>query len=273
MTDVALPPSHRSTGLVAIVDALGTADYSHDHANQYLVNLEQLLNEITRFAEDKAKGFLEQFREVKLQRLVFQDSVILFYESKNEQPTVGEIVWFGHVLRTFEGGALGRNLLFRGAFAWGEFYVAAKHTNIDAILGPAVRDAARWYDRADWIGIHATPRTSIIVQSLLDAQINEKEIDFVLANYEVPMKPAPNASAKTSFQMKLRAVNWPKNLHLRFRDLNARHIRGFVQQHLTAHEFPSGTEQKHFNALAFFDEMVRSQKLSNPWTKTKAAKG
>lgn len=43
---------------------------------------------------------------------------------------------------------------FRGAIAAGDFI-----STPEAIIGPAVADAAAWYERADWIGVHVTPST------------------------------------------------------------------------------------------------------------------
>ena len=126
---------------------------------------------------------------------------MLVYETPGGQVSLNEIVWFSRVLRTFEGGAFTRRLLFRGAWAWGDFYLVSPDTN--TVLGPAVRDVARWYDSADWIGIHATPRTSILVQALIDR--GKATIDFVLLDYNVPMKDGTEVT--------LKAVNWPKNLN------------------------------------------------------------
>jgi len=35
-------------------------------------------------------------------------------------------------------------------------------------MGQAMTDAAAWYDKADWIGRHATPRTSMLIQKWVD---------------------------------------------------------------------------------------------------------
>ena len=253
-----MPAPRRSTGLVAVVDALGAADYSFDRVAQYLSALNELLEETSRFAEQHARKILERFSSAKLERFVFQDTVIFVYESGDSTISIDEIVWFSHVLRTFEGGAFARQLLFRGAWAYGEFYLVSREAN--SVLGPAVRDAARWFERADWIGIHATPRTSMFVQSLIDA--TSRDIRFVLLDYDVPMKGGS--------KLNLKAINWPKNLHLRYPNSDAQRIRGLLEESLVADPIPVDAERKHFHARAFFDYVMKDQGLAEPWAKRSA---
>jgi hypothetical protein len=242
--------------LVAIVDALGTADYSMDRVSSYIKSLDELLTETTRFAQDQAVHFVERFDIGMLQRFVFQDSVLFVYVHRDSNEiTLNEILWFCHVLRTFQGGAFDRNLLFRGAWAMGDLYLVNRKDS--AVLGPAVRDAARWYERAEWIGIHATPRTSILTQSLLDRE--GTTADFVLLDYDVPMKSGQ--------PVKLKAVNWPKNLHLRYWKSTGREIRGILQSKMAVDPIPEGAERKHFHALKFFDDVIAGQELQESWKK------
>ena len=58
------------------------------------------------------------------------------------------------MLRGLQSLALGRGILFRGAFALGELYHVSQKTN--TIMGPAITDAAVWYGMSDWVGVSAT---------------------------------------------------------------------------------------------------------------------
>ena len=71
-------------------------------------------------------------------------------------------------------------------------------------MGPAVSDAATWYERADWIGIHATPYTTMFLKSLL--QRENQNLDYVLVDYDVPLKDRG--------RMLLKTINWPKGVYL-----------------------------------------------------------
>ncbi len=77
-----------------------------------------------------------------------------------------EVERFCHWLRVFQAYAIVHTAFFRGAMAVGAFYVADERT----ALGPAISDAAAWFESADWIGVHATPRATMFIQALLDAR-------------------------------------------------------------------------------------------------------
>ena len=67
-------------------------------------------------------------------------------------------------------------------------------------MGQAVTDAAAWYDKADWIGVHTTPRTNLVINRYLEHE--EKSKENVMLDYDVPLK---NGSV-----LYTKAVNWPK---------------------------------------------------------------
>ena len=123
------------------------------------------------------------------------------------------------------------------------------------ILGPAVSDAAAWYEQADWIGIHATPRATLFIQSLLEAS-SGKDLDHVLVDYDVPLKDRSTR--------KLKAINWPKGFYLQpLRPFGAGTTRGLVLRALTARHVPKDTESKYFHALSFFAHVEKLQHLEN----------
>jgi hypothetical protein len=245
----------RRTALVAILDALGAADYSVERVHDYLDARIELLDEVTRFAEQKHKGLVRKFSEAKLDWFVFQDTIILVYLCRTDEVALNEIAWFGLVLRAFLARAIGKNLLFRGAFAAGQLYKVSSETN--TVLGPVVRDAARWYERANWMGVNATPRTTLLIQSLVTKQ--KDSVEFALVPYAVPLKqPSPG--------IELQSVNWPKGLHLRYPNNDAAQIRGIGASCLAHDEIPVGAEQEHFHSLDFFDHVVKTQAIEEPWT-------
>jgi hypothetical protein len=137
-------------------------------------------------------------------------------------------------------------IFFRGSIAIGTFYV---NEETNTVMGQAVTDAAAWYDKADWIGVHATPRTTFLTQRLLERDGEEK--GHVLIDYDVPLK--------TGTKLKAKALNWPRAFFV-----NAvspckpnEQPRERLLELLAADRIPSGTEQKFFNALEFYDISVK----------------
>jgi hypothetical protein len=115
--------------------------------------------------------------------------------------TFAEVNNFCHVLRVIETPFIIEGCPLRGAFAVGEFFVGDERT----VLGPAVSDAASWFEAADWIGVHATPHASMVIQSVLEK--SGGKLGHVLLGYDVPM-------GATKSEVRLKAVNWPKGFYI-----------------------------------------------------------
>jgi hypothetical protein len=136
---------------------------------------------------------------------------------------------------------LGKGILFRGALSYGDLYRVDDTTN--TVMGPAVSDAAAWYEKADWIGIHATPRATILIRSWL--QGSPDALKHVLVDYSVPLKEKG--------RMNLKAINWPKGLYLSQKK-NLTDAKAVLLSILgNVRSVPIGSESKHFHAIEFFD--------------------
>lgn len=230
-----LRPLH---GFVAILDALGAKNYSAQEAEQFLRSRDEFIPFISSIAEQQIKINPNDF-----QRFIFNDTVVLTYVRGR---TFQDAWAFCHVLRVFQSVFLQRQIFFRGAFGVGDFYKLDPGSN--TVMGPAVSDAATWYERADWIGIHATPYTTIFLRSLI--QRENQTLDYVLLDYDVPLKDRG--------RMRLKSINWPKGVYLNHgKDRNK--ARAAVLSFLAKGPMPIGSESKYFNAIEFYDHVEETQ--------------
>jgi hypothetical protein len=224
-------PNKPLHGFVAVLDALGAASYSREDADRFLEARNAIMAMLASSTD------LLSLAKEALKIFIFNDSIVLTYVRKDSSEFNG----FCGLLRQFEMAFLAKRIFFRGAFSYGELYRVDEATN--TVMGPAVSDAAAWYESADWIGIHATPRTTILVDSLL--QRDPSSLDHVLVDYEVPLTGKG--------RVRLKAINWPKSAYLTFaRD--AQQAKAFVLHTFgSTRSLPPGAEGKYFNAIQFFD--------------------
>ena len=230
-----LGPLAQHQGLIAILDALGAAKYSRDAIDQFLRSREIIFDQL----RDKASRL--GIDATKVTVFTFNDTVLIVYRT-DEAVTLKDVQAFGELLRKFEISSLAQGILFRGAISIGAFFVDAA-TN--TVMGDAVTDAAAWYDRADWIGITATPQATLLIQSLLEQ--GGKDLDRLMVDYAVPIKDQSAVA--------LKAVNWPKAFFVK----GMTPCSGNEKQRakclslLARHGVPKGTESKYFNTMKFFD--------------------
>jgi hypothetical protein len=226
----------RRQGIVAILDALGAANYSDDKIGQFLKSREVVIEQL----HDKAEVVLGgDASRVKI--FIFNDTILIILIC-DAIPSLEDVKGFGVLVRRFMVKSLEQNILLRGAVSIGSFYVEGKK---NTVMGEAVSDAASWYERTDWIGIVATPRTTMMIQSLLEGDPNY--LGHLLVEYPVPLKDGTLRPLKT--------VNWPMGFFVRgmIDCSGAENRRAKCLSLLTQNAMPLGTESKYFNTITFFD--------------------
>jgi hypothetical protein len=240
-----LKPTH---AFVAILDALGVRTYSKQQVKIFLESRQLVLEAAATLAEKH----LNRFDKLRLSRFAFQDTVIICYRIDDTSPRcIPDFETACHLLRAFEMLSLRRGVLFRGAYSLGEVYHVSEADN--TVMGPAVSDAAAWYEKADWIGVHATPEASQISDNLI--QSSTSDLAHVLVDYPVPMNDRSTRN--------LRAINWPKGFYVE--DLAPPGPEGGKEKLETLLGLlPASsdtTRRKHSNAVDFFDFVHAAQEL------------
>jgi hypothetical protein len=227
-------------GAVAILDALGAKNYSEADIEKFLTSRERVLQELNAWVEVPHGA-------VKLQRsnlitFTFNDTIIIVLRSGHKQLTFDEATSFAAVIRKFIADSMETGLLFRGAAALGSFRVD-EQTN--TVMGDAVTDAAQWYEMAEWVGVHFTPRSSLQLSSMYEETASNRR--WAMFRYDVPLRDGRTVNTY--------AINWPKILMVPSLSPWKKELapRAQLLQSLSQHRVPIGTEQKYFNTLTFFD--------------------
>jgi hypothetical protein len=233
----------RKQGLIAILDALGAANYTDPEISKFLDSRERVLELLKRNANAKeVRGDIDASR---VTTFTFNDTVLIVYRTLRPA-SLDDVKHFCLLLRKFAVDSLAKGILFRGSVSVGTFYV---DDDTNTVMGEAVTDAAAWYSSADWVGINATPHATLVIQGLIEE--SDDALGHVLVDYAVPLK---DGSAPV-----LKAINWPKVFvvpHLA-PVVQGKQPRAKCLVLLTRHRFPKGTESKHFNTTAFFDHCIR----------------
>jgi hypothetical protein len=238
-------PSEALQGVVAVLDALGASDF-RDAEIQRFMNSRAL---VLQALDQKAESILGRLKAHMISTLTFNDTIIIVLKL-DHVANLDDVDAFFTLLRKFFIESLRNGILFRGAIAIGSFYLD-EETN--TVMGESVTDAAAWYGKADWIGIHATPRASLLIDRLLEGQIKQRE--SVIVKYPVPMRDGSKPN--------LNAVNWPKGYFVR--GLSpcepGENRRAKFLDTLSQHRMPAGVEHKYTHTVAFYDSIIQQQEL------------
>lgn len=245
-------PTNKQNGIIAVLDALGAASYSDQEIQIFLRSRENVMT----LLNEKIEGMSDKIDRNDIDIFTFNDTMLIAYKTNSHQPSLRQIDPFFNILRKFFVDSLAHKILFRGSVAIGTFYV---DNESNTVMGQAVTDAAAWYEKADWIGIHATPKASIVIQRWLERRSASK--GHLMLDYDVPLKDGKS--------IRVKAVNWPKVFFVESLTpcVNGEKPKEKILQLLADHAVPLGTEHKYFNTLDFFDHAVEEIKKSERRTK------
>ena len=150
-------------GFVVLLDFLGVRNYNIEQVKTFLHERDTVIKSMGDVRFDYTlRG--EQYSVpcfTTPRILTFADNIVFALEVE-ETLEIRHFLWVGQWLTKLVDYYLQHGHLLRGAVAIGE-YVADQGSTI---LGPAVSDAADWYEEADWVGVMATPSATSKLERL-----------------------------------------------------------------------------------------------------------
>ena len=229
------PPDY---GIVIILDALGVSNYRIDETIEFIRKRNDLIKSLESFENLKVSK-VPDIPRVKI--ATFGDTIIFTWATgKNNVtkmlPNIGE--WMRATIRW----GVANEILLRGSISIGE-YIADGST----VLGPAIADAAAWYEAAEWFGVILTPKSQLYCISLIERARNNQDPNNVsfedcFVNYSVPLKNGSKC---------LWAISWPYDFFAQEDDkMSALEV---LSTALWYFPMPKGTESKYENSIKFFN--------------------
>lgn len=186
---------------------------------------------------------------MELQKYI-PSGTLFFWHGKIPEVVGPPLVLVGQLLKYIIVKSAEKQILWRGAMSIGE-YIENKRSN--TLIGPAIEDAAAWYEAANWFGVMTTPSCSLKVNRLFEEMSGSdkvmKNLSETFIEYDVPLK-----ESKT---IRVPAIGWPFELLKSGTSVTSQGntITPLAKLYmiLSAFSIPSKTEDKYFNAIAFFN--------------------
>lgn len=176
------PPTRVTNGIIVLLDALGARAFDLGRCCDYIRDRDQAWREAKERAPLHPSGDeIGISMDLEPVMFTFGDTVLLAWDfSDCETRSVVAPSFVANRLTSFIEASLRRGILFRRAIAAGAYVIdQTTHT----VIGPAVADAASWYEEIDWFGVVATPSCGIAVDYFREIKENAKNSDTVRENY------------------------------------------------------------------------------------------
>lgn len=250
-------------GIVTMIDALGTRGFSIEQCKDFFKVRQDLIeNSLYRWqvaSHHSSKSY--NTSKVKIYIQSFADTLILAVEMKefgsvhgnlkfptgfNETDNLFYGMWLerlAYVLGDLIRDALYQKIVFRGAMSVGEYII---HEDSNSILGPAIIDAARYYEKFESIGIILTPNSSAVIDNLS----KQRSPWLSLIKSEIPFKDKK--------QREVYVINWPNAFCKEdYSEIKVKKVKKDFQKIMSELHIPSGTEQKYNTANELFERVYR----------------
>lgn len=234
-------------GIVCLVDALGVSSFNLDQSIEFIKIRDELLNSINEYISPKLKldnVERKDYIDVIPKIVTFGDSIILTWESTHYRFNSSLCMIASRWLSPFIALGITKGILFRGAISSG-YFIEKENT----ILGPALADAAKWYEAANWFGIFTTPTLNYTLNSmrlLYDMKSDSmKETIFEgFVKYPVPLK----------LEVKeLWSLAWPNQFLSFFENVSDHVFSEYIRDAINfLGNIPKGSENKYENAINFY---------------------
>jgi hypothetical protein len=184
----------------------------------------------------------------------FSDTIILTLEGRIEGEDLDKLVQLaGDALREpFLIGLL-EGILLRGVIAAGDYYQSTAMTSRGPstllTIGPAIDEAAEWYEQSDWFGVSAVPSAAYVLD---EGRELGKPLSDSVVPYDVPLR---SGSALPGW-----VLDWPRGLVL----ARGAAARARVLSILAASTISPIAVSKYRHSLAFFDRRLEAHATTEP---------
>lgn len=241
------------TGVVVMLDALGVRNMTIEQCRSFLDVRDDVIVAGLKSSYQYIKGRTDDLSQIlgkpkasEVEVAGFQDTIILTWEVPGD-PEKFAIPLGRFALSQLMWETMRRGYLFRGAMSHGE-YIHVGQT----VLGPAVCEAANWYEMADWAGIVATPRLGMAFDAFCQRMANHEpfvpSLQARWVKYAVPLKKAS--------RLPMWCVSWPIEFLVSDPKRDpAPHQSGkeFFLALMSGLSRPIGAESKYVNTATFFE--------------------
>lgn len=231
-----------SEGIVVLLDALGARNYSEEETASFLIKRNLLLKALEPTGDalyNYMQGVYSRFFQEPLHKpdtITFGDTILFSWRF----PIVSDGLLLLSSFWAIEAisKAMELQLPLRGAVACGKFLLMGT-----TVLGPAVAEAASWYEKAAWIGAVATPSVSIRLEILKD------KMPLLWSGYIPYNVPGSKGEVFPAW-----AVAWPwAFIHEEWEGKANIAAREDFLNTLKMFDIPHEAANKYFNTLHFFD--------------------
>ncbi|MBN1593300.1 MAG: hypothetical protein JW941_08670 [Candidatus Coatesbacteria bacterium] len=244
-------------GIVVMLDALGARNMDLADCDRFIKVRDRLVRIANDFGSELQNpgGFYAWSGAEQLKTYTFGDTILLTWDFAGQREldlVVSLLALMEDCIARVFCTSISLKMPLRGSVSLGQYI---EDSGSNTVLGPAVADAAIWYERANWLGVILTPdcakRIRDYEKKMSSIYIGKNILSHSIVNYAVPLKNGETLDT--------RVLAWPFKFLTKGYDPASKNAVSFILNEtvfpdvLATYSAPSGTELKYENTLAFYD--------------------
>jgi hypothetical protein len=235
--------------IICILDILGTKGiWTEGNVEKYFEAIEEV-DKIIKPAKEKFKD-LAKGAPIELDFISFSDTLVITLMKTQEDEKTDQY-FFHQSIEGFTQLILGifqayfaSSFFVRGAISFGQIEKKGSH-----FVGPAVDDAAEYFELPDMIGICFTPKATIGLDYAIEWQKKYfgKSIGSFVTKYKTPLK--------NKMEMDLYQINWVKYFFDESKAPDQISAEGNLSCFFSERNIPLVATSKYVNSIKFFNDL------------------
>jgi hypothetical protein len=238
--------------VICILDLLGTKGiWTEESAARYFKAIDEVEAKFVSIKEEHKQ--LLQTAKMEFDFMSFSDTLVITL-MKTEEDKEKDPYFFHEVIADFSRLILGtiqiylaNSFFVRGAVSFGNMEKRGNH-----FIGPAVDDAAEYFELPDMIGVCFTPKATIAMDYAIEWQKKffNNSINQYVIKYKTPMK--------NKTELELYQINWIKHFFDDEKRPNEISAEASLSIFLSKRNIPQIATSKFVNTIKFFNEIGKN---------------
>ncbi|EPA06186.1 hypothetical protein [Candidatus Nitrosarchaeum limnium] len=227
-------------GAIALIDILGVKGiWARQKTDEVIKIWKSIIEDFEILREDISQI---PTNKISIKIHSFSDTLIIEYEGDDTANILSFMAT--HLTYPFCHSLL-EKIYLRGAISVGEFYSSGS-----MIIGPAIDEAAKWYEHYDWMGISLTPSAGF----LIDSYVTNGNGSGWYRKYDIPHKKGVDNGVWV--------LDWANELPGVMKVLkDSRAPKIALYESFSKPPITPDVLSKYKNTENFYEEMIRNREL------------
>jgi len=174
-------------GFIVLLDVLGTKGmWLRTAPKTALQNFSNIVDSMEIWKDKLEKILASEKIKIDIATYFFSDTILITFMLDKDLNIVNALKKCSYFVSSIIVHGVENDILIRGSISFGKFYMLNEQ-KYSFVVGPAIDEAAEWYDKTEIIGVICSPSLNFMLDSHTNRDTNNR-IEEYFIKYRVGLK-------------------------------------------------------------------------------------